>query len=94
MAEQIKLTVDKNLADVFKDTAKELGYLSTQEFIVESARKRAIAFRLSGMKSLKGSLNKKRLSDSEEMKLLSEFFDSGSEVFRKFKQKYSDRIIR
>ena len=93
MSEQIKLSVDENLAKVFRNTARELGYLSAQEFIVESARKRAIAFRVSGLKNLQGSLLKKEINKIDEDKILSEFFESGSQVFRKFKRNLSQREI-
>ncbi len=81
MTAQIKLTLDETLANSLKETAKQLGYLSTQEFIVESARQRDIAYRLSGLKSLQGAGNVKYTGQEKE-KLLAQFRDSGSEFFR------------
>jgi len=88
MATQVKLTLDDDLANSFKETAKGLGYLSTQEFIVESARKRNIAYRLSGLKSLQGK-GKEQYTKKEQEEILNEFKISGSDLFRKFNKKFS-----
>ncbi|MFT4312178.1 MAG: hypothetical protein ACMXYF_03030 [Candidatus Woesearchaeota archaeon] len=84
MTAQIKLTLDNTLAKKIKATAKELGYLSTQEFIVEAARKRV--FIIEGMKALQGiNQNEPKKITEEEYEQMILNIEQGkkSHTFRK-----------